>query len=241
MSLLPSPSIIRWIAPALVLGLAYTCSKGRPPVEVQKPAFVAVSSLNLRSGPSTSGSRVGSLSLGERVMVLQKSKDTQKVGDDQGHWFEVQSGAKKGWAFGPFLSAEPVASLAELQQQFRGNYYSCTDATGKDCRKMIQISGTSYRQDWFNPTGAMSDQFRGELVYGADYVRLEPRSRLSRPADYGSAYGYGYGGGADLVNMDLPLSMGQVTLYMKKCGDKVQLAPKQGADCGPGENVYLRR
>ena len=220
-----------------------SCSKGRPPIQVEKPAFVAGSIVNFRNGPNAGAARLGAFPLGERVLVLQKSAQAEKIGDDEGHWFEVQSGSRKGWVFGPFLSATPVGSLAELQQRFRGNYYNCTDASGKDCRRLIQITGSSYRQDWFNPKGAMSDQFRGDVVYGAEYVKLVPRSRASLPADYGNPYGYGYGNGGrgGLAAMGLPLEMGNATLYFKQCDEKVHLTPKSSDSCGATTDVYVRR
>ena len=70
------------------------------PIELR---YVTASSLNLRSGASTSAAVIGSLSRGTRIPVYSRSGD----------WLEVGDGSRRGWVSAQFTSATPPAAVPQ--------------------------------------------------------------------------------------------------------------------------------
>lgn len=69
---------------------------------VMRVARVEGSGVNLREGPSTSGKKLGSLSNGDLLLVLEERK-----GDKHPWYWVMAEGAVEGWVYGQFVKIRP--------------------------------------------------------------------------------------------------------------------------------------
>lgn len=63
----------------------------------------ATTVLNVRSGPGTSYARVGQLSRGQEVNVIQKSSN---------NWVQIEFGSQRGYAYSKYLKFSPLPQKA---------------------------------------------------------------------------------------------------------------------------------
>lgn len=63
----------------------------------------ATTVLNVRSGPGTSYARVGQLSRGQEVNVIQKSRN---------NWVQIEFGSQRGYAYSKYLKFSPLPQKA---------------------------------------------------------------------------------------------------------------------------------
>ena len=78
--------------------------------EPGKVYIVNASPVNLRNQPSTSGSKVGSLTKGQKVIFIEEKQNEEVVIDAiQAPWVKVKTedGKQTGWMFGGFLVDNP--------------------------------------------------------------------------------------------------------------------------------------
>lgn len=105
--------------------LTYTGQPGGPVVDFQLTAHapgakvrIASDRARLRDAPSTSGVVVAELALGDRVEVVERSKERARVDERVDHWYRVQvpapggAPARTGYLFGAALS--PAVFEADL-------------------------------------------------------------------------------------------------------------------------------
>lgn len=65
----------------------------------------ATTVLNVRSGPGTSYARVGQLSHGQEVNVIQKSRN---------NWVQIEFGSQRGYAYSKYLKFSPLPPKGKL-------------------------------------------------------------------------------------------------------------------------------
>lgn len=80
--------------------------------EVQRLFQCTGNDVNLRNSPGVEGSLVGKVKKGEILLQLEKSMDTQQVGDVRDYWYRVSTmRGIRGWIFGKFLEALKVEKV----------------------------------------------------------------------------------------------------------------------------------
>jgi len=72
----------------------------QPEVIVKRDGIVNVSSLNVRTGPGTEYSKVGSVSFNDDVTIL----------DEQKGWYEIEGNGVKGWASSTYIDDIPLVN-----------------------------------------------------------------------------------------------------------------------------------
>ena len=87
----------------------------------------ATTVLNVRSGPGTSYARIGQLSRGQEVNVIQKSSN---------NWVQIEFGSQRGYAYSKYLKFSPLPQKANSPP---GNRY--LPRTG---RALLGVQGTAY-------------------------------------------------------------------------------------------------
>jgi len=104
--------------PAAAVAVPETAGAASPPETVAgsggggKIMYVNdVKGLNMRSEPSTDGAKLGTLSYGTKIQVLEKSSTPVKIGDITDYWYKIEANVtlggkvyKHSWVFGGFLS-----------------------------------------------------------------------------------------------------------------------------------------
>ena len=100
---------------ALVVGAAALgCQQDRSAERLLLPAttvvatnevrgIVTADSLRVRAKPSVRAEVLSYLRRGEVVEVLRRGEEEERIGGDQGYWFEVTFEGVRGWAFGTHL------------------------------------------------------------------------------------------------------------------------------------------
>lgn len=130
---------------------AYTYS------EVSKTMY-AKSTVNVRSLPSTSGSKLGSLSKNQEVAVTGQCNETG--------WYRISYNSGEGFVSNKYLADEPVAKTANVAQAQAGTKNSSastgdpvTDAAIAKYGPNIMIAddGTIYSTETFQQVGTTAD------------------------------------------------------------------------------------
>lgn len=67
-------------------------------------AIVTGDHVRIRTDPSLKGKHMGYLFKNMVVKVNEKSANTTKVGKENHHWYKIEQGHLKGWAYGKFIS-----------------------------------------------------------------------------------------------------------------------------------------
>ncbi|MCP4138171.1 MAG: SH3 domain-containing protein [bacterium] len=71
----------------------------------------ALTGLNLRKKPESSGKKIATIPYGKKVRVLTLTKKILTAGNIKGYWIEVSYKGKKGYIFDGFLSSLPAPKL----------------------------------------------------------------------------------------------------------------------------------
>ncbi len=71
-----------------------------------REAKVIAGTLNMRNVAAIDGTRVGSVSRGQEVYVLERSKAQSNIEGAYDYWYKIRHGGKTGWVFGAFLTFE---------------------------------------------------------------------------------------------------------------------------------------
>lgn len=118
----------------------------------------AKSTVNVRSLPSTSGSKLGSLSKNQEVAVTGQCNETG--------WYRISFNGSEGFVSNKYLTDEPVAKTANVAQAQAGTKNSST-STGDPVTDaaiakygpniMIADDGTIYSTETFQQVGTTAD------------------------------------------------------------------------------------
>lgn len=74
---------------------------------MSQPAYINDSRVRIRVQPNLQSDTWGFLNKGEKVTVIDKSKDKQKIGDMENFWYKVDvSYYPDGWVYGEYITFE---------------------------------------------------------------------------------------------------------------------------------------
>lgn len=119
----------------------------------------AKSTVNVRSLPSTSGSKLGSLSKNQEVAVTGQCNETG--------WYRISYNNAEGFVSNKYLADEPVAAAANVAQAQTGTKTTSSTSTGDPVTDaaiakygpniMIADDGTIYSTETFQQVGTTAD------------------------------------------------------------------------------------
>ena len=201
-----------------------------------KDGYITVSKLFVRSKASTSGKKLGSLKLGDKIKIIARSKKSMTIAGKTSRWFKFSYKGKNGWVFGGFVSWKPVLNKKAQQKMLQGKYIASKEAS----YRILIIKGARYKEQWFNSRTGILDEYRGKVVFQANDITLIPTSRKSRPSVYidfprnnreSSIYAYAYRLWDNNPNRlkklkRLSKNQGRIKLIINNRSKKIQLKSK---------------
>ncbi|MCS6984484.1 MAG: SH3 domain-containing protein [Leptospiraceae bacterium] len=96
--------------------LAYCHDEPTTNPPTPEKARVISNELRVRLTPHVLGAELGRLKKDEEVKVLQISRLKIRLGQDEAHWYKIESkSGLKGWVYGAYLDLEGKPSLAKDQ------------------------------------------------------------------------------------------------------------------------------
>jgi hypothetical protein len=111
----------------------------KPPPEPAKPTGYANKTTNVRSGPGTSNSKVGTLSQGAQFEVISQ----------QGNWVQVQSDSVTGWVYKPLVTISTAAAASQATS-YAANQAKNYPAPQKGPLKKQEIHYAGYSKEFQN-------------------------------------------------------------------------------------------
>ena len=177
----------------LLLAVCSGCgSGGAQDVKAGATAYVKVAVLNARLRPSATAMKTTAFRLADKVYVVARGKRVEQIGEYRGRWFKVRKGTRQGWVYGPFLSAKPVMTGAQVRKLIQGVFYYHDVNNYNHIKRMLYITGQRYREKIYKSGVGLVEVFYGKIEFQADSIELFPfRRKLktnSPSVDTGSAY-----------------------------------------------------
>lgn len=200
-------------------------------IDIKKPAYINADVLNIRNTPSSSGSKVGTFSQGEKITLSKKSDKTDKVGDKTDYWYFASANRKSGWIFGAFLTQDDeVVKILTLN----GKYYlkSVKYPTDKQ-NTILTLKGTTFillESDYYGSTY----EIKGDMMIEGSHILLEPKTKLFTASDsLLEKYGLDYNNSGtveDIENGSYEYKSYSDTLVILTCGSKNYIASSKRND-----------
>ena len=209
----------------------------------------------MRDLPKKDGKIVGDFALGNKLSILELSKEKDKVGDVEAHWYKVKSGNKEGWVFGGFVSEKQVANTEETAAKLAGNYYytKMNESPGYDTT-VIKLKQNKFTKYVFASSHGLIEEVQGNVYYQAESIELEELTRKIRPERYilypntpeeSNAYTSAYRefseDSSHLREISTFKPKKDTTKYfVLNCSDKLYLSDVK-TDCTNAKMVYLKK
>jgi hypothetical protein len=149
----------------------------------EKYGYVTVKKLFIRSKPGLKGKKLGSLTVGDKITIIEKSSKKETIAGKKAYWYKFTFGKKKGWVFGGFISDTLVYPKEMLMKILKGTYVYYNKPGGYQSRLLI-IKGNTYIERWYDSYYGISDEFSGTVIYQAYDIILVPKTRKGRPSVY---------------------------------------------------------
>lgn len=151
----------------LLLFLANTCLAQRPNYQVGDTLKVfTLGGLKLREGIGLSSKVIGSMKLGNKVVVLNHFDAAQKyfqtIEGFSGHWIQVQYDTLIGYAFDGFLSALPIPNTTPVKREIRKRTPEELEEEKRHRGAGIQSSLDNYIESKFQNVCDPVEYFNGE-------------------------------------------------------------------------------
>lgn len=111
------------------------------------------SGLNLRESPSVSASLIRTLKKGEQVKIVSESRESIKIGDEWGHWINVQVSQSKGWVFSAnkfFITTKYEKNKLYINEKVGTDVYEFPSQNAKVLRTLKVWRRNIYFSQWIS-------------------------------------------------------------------------------------------
>ncbi|OQB44651.1 MAG: Bacterial SH3 domain protein [bacterium ADurb.Bin157] len=96
--MITKPFVTRFLCVFVFCGIFSSC------LAQQVAIVTSNASLTIRSAPSRTSDKIGSVKSGEKVVVLEKTSAVEVIEDVESAWYKIQYSGQEGFVFGGFLS-----------------------------------------------------------------------------------------------------------------------------------------